>query len=356
MKDPPFKDLLSEHSARIEEATLHFNAQINQAAQNEDSARTVKGKASLGEASQSTSEIRQVEYETLREKLGEGSFGVVQKVRETTTGAIYARKRIEYAKGAKHGLTEEDIRKKVHEEIKIMQTLRHHHIVRFATYFKDPLGFDIIIDPVAAYDLRAFFDCCVDQKFDESVTKVLDRWFGCLLNALAFTHRKEIRHRDIAPKNILIAHNIVYLCDFGLAKDFSGDGASATIGQKAEGTLVYRAPENVDDQARGRAADVFSLGCVFFEMLMTRQRHSAADLREKRDGKPFRDCLPWMNKSLQQLKVKGSHRELCHVISGMLDADQKERYTAPEALGKLRPYQALFCRDCSLFDERRRDD
>lgn len=356
MKDPPFKDLLSEHSKRIEEANVNYDAQINQAAQNEDSAPTVKGKAFLDKASQSKPGIPPVLYEILGKELGKGSFAVVHKVREKTTGAFYACKRIEYANGARHQTTAEDIKKKVLGEIEIMQTLRHHHIVTFATYFEDSKGFYIIIDPVAEYDLRTFFGHCVDGKFDESVTKFLDRWFGCLLNALAFTHRKKIRHRDIAPKNILIAHNIVYFCDFGLAKDFSGDGASATMGQKAEGTLDYRAPENVDDGVRGRAADVFSLGCVFFEMFMIRQRHSAAKLREEREKKPFRDCLPQMKNKLRQLEVKGSHRELCHVISGMLDEDPKERYTAPEALGKLRPNQGLFCRDCSLFDERSPDD
>lgn len=120
--------------------------------------------------------------------------------------------------------------------------------------------------PVADYDLRKFLSRCNKENYSPAPTKQIYPWFGCLLDALAFAHKLKIKHQDIKPSNILIKNKQVYLCDFGLAKDFAGLDTSTSHGHNVQGAFVYRAPEVIPNQKRGRQADVFALGCVYSKM------------------------------------------------------------------------------------------
>jgi serine/threonine protein kinase len=129
-----------------------------------------------------------------------------------------------------------------------MQNLRHHHIASVLFHIRDIDSFSIIMLPVADYDLLTFLQRkTLDHSFSRIELSNLTSWFGCLIPALAFAHSKRIKHEDIKPNNILIKDQQPYLADFGCAKDFSTLDSSTSI---------------------------FSLGCVFSEMLTVRQGHS----------------------------------------------------------------------------------
>jgi serine/threonine protein kinase len=87
--------------------------------------------------------------------------------------------------------------------------------------------------------------------------------------ALAYAHEQDIVHRDVKPSNVLIASNDhVKLADLGIAKLLSAEALTTTTG--AIGTAHYIAPEQArGDPVDGRA-DLYSLGCVLFEMLVGR--------------------------------------------------------------------------------------
>ncbi|MCJ1437109.1 hypothetical protein MMC27_006494 [Xylographa pallens] len=98
----------------------------------------------------------------------------------------------------------------------------------------------------------------------------LRRMFGCLANALEYIHESGmIAYKDLKPENILVTHDKVYFTDFGTSHDLSevihNEGTSHTAGDQT-GTHRYYAPET-DSFRHGREVDVFSLGCVFLEML-----------------------------------------------------------------------------------------
>src|SRR5215472_7991365 len=97
-----------------------------------------------------------------------------------------------------------------------------------------------------------------------------------ILDALDAAHRMGIVHRDLKPANILVTKNGVKLLDFGLAKAERAKAASASdetvtqaITQEGTilGTLQYMAPEQLQGKGADARSDLFSFGCVLYEML-----------------------------------------------------------------------------------------
>src|SRR5215469_278077 len=96
-----------------------------------------------------------------------------------------------------------------------------------------------------------------------------------ILDALDAAHRIGIVHRDLKPANILVSKNAVKLLDFGLAKAERAKAISAaeetvteTITQEGTilGTLQYMAPEQLQGKETDARSDLFSFGCVLYEM------------------------------------------------------------------------------------------
>ncbi len=95
--------------------------------------------------------------------------------------------------------------------------------------------------------------------------------------ALAAAHAKGIVHRDLKPENLFVTSaDRVKILDFGLAKLVAPLGSRngqvdltnvATIPNTILGTIGYMAPEQARGQPADHRSDIFSLGCVLFEML-----------------------------------------------------------------------------------------
>jgi serine/threonine protein kinase len=96
--------------------------------------------------------------------------------------------------------------------------------------------------------------------------KALLTALGCLSSALLYLHvSQNIKHKDIKPENILVdRHGSVLLADFGISKQYQGE--TVTWGPTAF-TEKYAAPEVAAQGSRDLSADIFSLGCVFLEMV-----------------------------------------------------------------------------------------
>lgn len=289
-------------------------------------------------------------FEVLKD-LGQGSYGAVQAVREVSTGTVYARKSIPITIT---GSDEKHIEARVKNEVETMTKLRHNHIASINMHFRGVKYWSIIMSPVAEYDLRVFLEKkCVEAGYPRNAMRLLDSWFGCLISALAYTHREMVKHEDIKPNNILIKGEKVYLTDFGTAKDF--EGLESTTADFAEqGTPVYWAPQ---PRPWGRAADVFALGCVFSEMLTVRQRKTLQDYRKFRFqptadyGYAYKANLKrvrlWLTRQLPDIDARHPVAQLiCEQTLNMLEADDGQRLEANRVRHNMRPEESLFCASC----------
>jgi serine/threonine protein kinase len=101
---------------------------------------------------------------------------------------------------------------------------------------------------------------------------------GVVADALEHAHRQSVVHRDIKPENLLLVpsdstgHRFsIKVLDFGIAKVLGGQPLSTTQTGSVLGTPYYMAPEQWEPSATaGPRADIYSLGCVFFELLCGR--------------------------------------------------------------------------------------
>ncbi|RZU63181.1 Stk1 family PASTA domain-containing Ser/Thr kinase [Zhihengliuella halotolerans] len=105
-----------------------------------------------------------------------------------------------------------------------------------------------------------------EVSFDQAVDYALG-----VLSALSYSHRMSIVHRDIKPANVMVtADGSIKVMDFGIARALADSAATMTQTQAVVGTAQYLSPE----QARGENVDVrsdlYSAGCLLFELLTGR--------------------------------------------------------------------------------------
>ena len=103
-----------------------------------------------------------------------------------------------------------------------------------------------------------------------------------LLSAITYMHKNMIIHGDIKPKNILVAEHTIAICDFNISCLASDDALSSVLQ-----TCNYRAPEINMDKERSRfdpRIDVFSAGCIMFELLTGKEFLTYSGKKEDEDS------------------------------------------------------------------------
>ncbi len=85
--------------------------------------------------------------------------------------------------------------------------------------------------------------------------------------ALDYAHRHGVVHRDIKPENILLQDGHAVVADFGIASAMAGDATALTATGVVIGTPAYMSPEQASGQAVDGRSDLYSLGCVLYEIL-----------------------------------------------------------------------------------------
>jgi len=92
-----------------------------------------------------------------------------------------------------------------------------------------------------------------------------------VLDALGYSHRNGIVHRDIKPANVMIAPDgSIKVMDFGIARAMADANATMTQTQAVIGTAQYLSPEQAQGQSVDERSDLYSTGCLLFELLTAR--------------------------------------------------------------------------------------
>lgn len=200
------------------------------------------------------------------EEIGKGAYGVVKKCRCKQTQEIVAVKEIKKFIDKKQD-TNEDKKKLIHDdlpnnilrEIKILNTIKHENIVNLRAVY-NCRGIVYLIFDYYEFDVLSIIrnEDRLSLKFIKSIMKQL-------LMALSFFNKKRILHRDLKPANMLLTRkNVLKICDFGLAREsFDQERYSYHVI-----TEWYRPPELfLRSDSYGPEVDIWSSGCIFYELL-----------------------------------------------------------------------------------------
>ena len=179
-------------------------------------------------------------------------------------------------------------------EVYHLEKLRHFHIVQLVGTYLQGRKFAILMYPVADCHLGTFLEDTLDLPHDVEWEIFNRKWFlastlACLTSAIAFVHENTTKHMDIKPQNILVRNTSssgewrVYLADFGLSRSFASQDHSQTDGPTSR-TPRYCSPEVYYYEPRGRPSDIFSLGCVFLEIICAIAGVDTQDFASARRG------------------------------------------------------------------------
>ncbi|TKR59517.1 hypothetical protein L596_029177 [Steinernema carpocapsae] len=195
-------------------------------------------------------------------------------------------------------------------EVKVLKMLRHPNIIRFHEHFRNEGALNIVMHYAEGGTLEKLIH---EQKTPFQENRVM-YYFTQVAMALDFMHSKQILHRDLKTQNILLnrRQSIVMLSDFGISKQLTMRSVASTV----VGTPNYLSPEICEGRSYNQKSDIWSLGCVLFELV---------ELRRAFEGE---------NISVIVLKVtKGSHNPISErvpkpikgLIEKMLSLNEKDR-------------------------------
>ncbi|KAF9109456.1 G2-specific serine/threonine protein kinase [Mortierella sp. AM989] len=213
------------------------------------------------------------DYEAL-ESIGSGSFGLIRKVRRKADGKILARKEIDYRKMS----TKE--KEQLVAEVNILKDLKHPNIVEFLERVIDRENsfIYILMEYCEGGDLASVIRRHKEKAFpipEEFVWSIMTQLTMALHECHCGMSRNEetnqlmpraaILHRDLKPDNVFLdANKNVKLGDFGLSRSLSNP--QKAFAQTYVGTPFYMSPELISESIYDVKSDIWSLGCVIFEM------------------------------------------------------------------------------------------
>uniref|UniRef100_A0A7S4BXW9 non-specific serine/threonine protein kinase n=2 Tax=Chrysotila carterae TaxID=13221 RepID=A0A7S4BXW9_CHRCT len=254
-----------------------------------------------------------LEEYVVEKAIGRGHFSTVHRAVRKQDGTRVALKKV-----AVFDTLDAKARERTLREVKLLQTLPSHaSIIQYIDSFIENNELYIVFEWAEHGDLRRLLRKASEEGTPLSESQVW-RFFTQICMGVNHMHEYRVMHRDIKPANIFLAANAcVKLGDLGLGRAFSSQTYEA---MSKVGTPLYMSPEVLDGRGYEWKSDVWSLGCLLYEL---------ATLRSPFKSVGDKDNLYTLFKKIstgqfEKLPTDYS-KTLCELVRAMLQTDPTAR-------------------------------
>lgn len=246
-------------------------------------------------------------------KLGEGSFGSVALVQKKSNNKKYALKKVRIMK-----LSSKE-KENALNEVRILASINHPNIISYKDAFFDNESrtLNIILEFADAGDIEGMIK---QAKANARRIPEEDIWNALfqMLSGLKYLHDNKIIHRDIKCANVFLTSDKIFkLGDLNVSKVVEKMAVTQT------GTPFYASPEVWEGKPYNGKSDIWSLGCVVYEM---------CTLNPPFNGKDIVDLSKNVRKGKYRDISSSYSRELSEVIKHMLTVEASDRPDASDLL------------------------
>lgn len=198
----------------------------------------------------------------VKKAIGKGKFSTVYKAVRRADELVVALKQVAF-----FDTLDSKSRLKCLKELKLVQTLEHPNIIRYLDGFLEGNVLYLVFEYAEAGDLKRQIRKAREReaRFDE---RVVWKYFSQIAEAVAYMHSERAMHRDLKPANIFLTlEGQVKVGDLGLGRFLSEETLAA---ESRVGTPLYMSPEVLRGHGYDWSSDVWSLGCLLYELAMLR--------------------------------------------------------------------------------------
>ena len=245
--------------------------------------------------------------------LGKGAFGSVCLVTRKADKKIYAMKSINIGK------LDQNQREASLNEIRILASLNHPNIIGYkeAFYDENSRTLNIIMEYADDGDINHKIQENLKRRLQFEESQVWE-WIIQLLKGLKYLHDNKIMHRDLKCANIFLMKNgLVKIGDLNVSKI-----TKSNMARTQTGTPYYIAPEIWKDKPYDYKCDIWSLGCIIYEICTSRPPFRGTSLAELGNNILRGYYLPF----------SGFSNDIKNLIAKMLIVDPNKRASINELL------------------------
>ena len=238
----------------------------------------------------------------LHQLLGEGAMGIVWKAYDTVLRRYVALKLLSSSFRKTKDMQERFLR-----EARAAGAIQHANIVTVYDLGESEGQLYIAMELVEGRDLSDMIALRDPLALERKLDIVIE-----VLAGLHFAHQRGVVHRDVKPSNVrVMPDGRVKIMDFGIARlqkaDATGSGAIV-------GTPTYMAPEQITNGAITAATDVFSVGCMLYELLCYQRPFEAESVHGvlyqvlTTEPRPLRTVAPSIPAALERVVAKAMNK------------------------------------------------